>query len=843
MTEASKSPAFLLNLAAESITPIVAGCAAVCGPAATAARADKAIGYFGPRIVAGWTAALLVRSEEEEREAIAQLAGLLPTTARAEAVAALLRLAPDAGAEDRDTAANYLTAVPRSAQRLLVPAAAGGWRLPEVLPQLGQETLLSLLPVHVPPFPSGADLPSAHYRLDELLGTSAFGALYRTASASGLRQASRAIKFCLDAARAAMLPQQREVHERLRTLGNGSWSGRVARLFSYDHDARPPLFVYEFVPGDNLATLLRSEGKGLPAARVFELVRHIAGALAFLHGHGLVHAGLKATNIHHASDAIHLTDVGLAGNAAVPPPDPASIAERASRTLGSSSLLYRAPELRPGDRLDPGHDLYALGVIWYQLLVGDPAQGLSRDWAGQLAGPPCQTPRGQIELIQRCVSQPDGRPANAQELIGLMRPSVASRLNIAREVPSAPAAAAPLPGPSPLSLRPLGERIPANLPADRSEKAANGDTNLVQLQIERLKQQLADQIEQDAVDAARQTIAALLRLDPADRDALDTKAFLDEEHAKAVADSILETRRYTGHRNWVNCVAFSADGRRILSGSGGALTGGEFRDGEDRSIRLWEVESGREVRQFLGHTSMVTGVAFAPDSRRLVSASRGGTICVWDVETGRLFRRFEPKLHVVYSVAYSPDGRYVLSGSDDKTVRLWDAKMGNRVRRLDGHGKGVHCVVFSPEGRRALTGGFDGTVRLWDVATGRSLLCLEGHGQTVLSVVFAPDGRRAVSSGLDNTIRLWDLESGRQVRQFEGHTYQVNSVAVSPNGRRILSGSSDKTVRLWDIDKGQELGRFSGHTDNVMSVAFAPGGNYALSGSRDATMCLLELPA
>src|SRR5262249_44887352 len=153
-----------------------------------------------------------------------------------------------------------------------------------------------------------------------------------------------------------------------------------------------------------------------------------------------------------------------------------------------------------------------------------------------------------------CTGPLDGRPANAKELIGLMRPSVASRLNIARTASVAPAAAAPLPGPSPAPPRPLEERIPTTVPVDRSEKPADGEASPLQLQIERLKQLLADQIEQDAVDAARQTVAALLRLNPTDQDALGTRAFLDEEQAKVVADSIRETRRFTGHRNWVNCV-------------------------------------------------------------------------------------------------------------------------------------------------------------------------------------------------------------------------------------------------------------------------------------------------
>jgi len=92
----------------------------------------------------------------------------------------------------------------------------------------------------------------------------------------------------------------------------------------------------------------------------------------------------------------------------------------------------------------------------------------------------------------------------------------------------------------------------------------------------------------------------------------------------------------------------------------------------DKTIRLWEVTTGKELRRFEGHSSWVTSVAFSPDGRYILSGSKDKTLKLWEVSTGRELRRFEGHSDSVNSVAFSPDGRYILSGSSDSTIRLWE---------------------------------------------------------------------------------------------------------------------------------------------------------------------------
>jgi WD40 repeat protein/serine/threonine protein kinase len=289
-----------------------------------------------------------------------------------------------------------------------------------------------------------------------------------------------------------------------------------------------------------------------------------------------------------------------------------------------------------------------------------------------------------------------------------------------------------------------------------------------------------------------------------------------------------ELRQFTGHTYSLDSVAFSPDGRRLLTAD------------QSKVFRLWDVDRGTELRQFVGHTDAVRSVIFTKDGRRALSGSFDESIRLWDVETGKELHRFTGHTSGVFRIALSPDGRYVLSGSNDKTVRLWrlpdppPAEKVGEVRRFEGHTKGAWGVAFSPDGRHALSGDGDGTVRLWEVATGREVRRFSGHNGHVEGVAFSPDGRQALTTSYGGTVQLWDVETGKEIRVLRGHPDDAYRVAFSPDGRRALSGG-DETMRLWDLESANELRQFAGG----VGVAFSPDGRQALSGSNSKAMVRL----
>jgi WD40 repeat protein len=278
----------------------------------------------------------------------------------------------------------------------------------------------------------------------------------------------------------------------------------------------------------------------------------------------------------------------------------------------------------------------------------------------------------------------------------------------------------------------------------------------------------------------------------------------------------------------VAAVALSRDGTRALSGSG------------DKTLKLWDTDTGQCLQTFEGHTGSVESVALSRDGTRALSGSWDQTLKLWDTGTGRCIQTFEGHSKWVNSVTLSRDGTRALSGSQDNTLKLWDTSTGRCLQTFEGHTESVESVALSRDGTRALSGSQDNTLKLWDTGTGRCLQTFEGHTLGVRSVALSRDGTRALSGSHDNALKLWDTGTGRCLQTFEGHTESVESVALSRDGTRALSGSFDNTLKLWDTGTGQRLRAYEGHTGSVELVALSRDGTRALSGSRDTTLKLWD---
>ncbi|MHC5595673.1 MAG: WD40 domain-containing protein [Nostoc sp.] len=285
----------------------------------------------------------------------------------------------------------------------------------------------------------------------------------------------------------------------------------------------------------------------------------------------------------------------------------------------------------------------------------------------------------------------------------------------------------------------------------------------------------------------------------------------------------------TGHSSSVSSVGFSPDGKTLASGSG------------DKTIKLWDISTGKAIKTLTGHSSSVISVEFSPDGKTLASGSDDKTIKLWDVSTGKAIKTLTGHSNSVFSVGFSPDGKTLASGSGDKTIKLWDISTGKAIKTLTGHSNSVFSVGFSHDGQTLASGSEDKTIKLWDVSTGKAIKTLTGHSSSVISVGFSPDGKTLASGSGDSTIKLWDVSTGKAIKTLTGYSDFVRSVGFSPDGKTLASGSGDSTIKLWDVSTGKAIKTLTGHSDFVRSVGFSPDGKTLASGSSDKTIKLWDV--
>jgi WD40 repeat protein/DNA-binding XRE family transcriptional regulator len=314
----------------------------------------------------------------------------------------------------------------------------------------------------------------------------------------------------------------------------------------------------------------------------------------------------------------------------------------------------------------------------------------------------------------------------------------------------------------------------------------------------------------------------------------------------------------------VSTVAIFPDGMYVLTG------------GSDGIIRLWDVESGEEIRQFLGHTGPISGSIFSPDSKSILTSSADKTARLWNLTTGKELHKFTGHDDRLTGVVYAPDGKTILTTSLDGTTRLWDATTGQEIRNFTGyiaafspdgqymvtveesgvvrilniqteqeilqfthdHASGLNSIRFSPDGKLILTGSIDGTAALWDSLDGKSLQHYFGHSGSIVNVAFSPDGNYIFTASGDGTARLWNLQTGQELRRFTSPAY-ISSAAISPDGKYLLTGSNDGLARLWSVTARPELPSLA-TSSGFGAVAFSPDAKYILTGDFNGVASLWD---
>ncbi|MEH2047023.1 serine/threonine-protein kinase [Nostoc sp.] len=534
-----------------------------------------------------------------------------------------------------------------------------------------------------------------------------------------------------------------------------------------------PCMVMDYIEGEDLAQRLKRIGV-LSEAEAVLYIRQIGDALTLIHSKGLLHRDLKPRNIMIRIDKLEavLIDFGIAREF-VP-------------NMIQRHTVYRTPGFAPPEQYESEAprgeyiDIYALAATLYNLLTAVvPTSADDRRHNINLEPPQYFNPNISNRVNQAIMCGMDlestYRPQSVQEWLDLLGPDTGEDISKIS---------------STLVIKPRLQ-LPVPVVLDRQNwqcvLTLKGHSSMVHA---------------IAISPNGQFIAS------GSND--KTIKLWQVGNGKLVRQL---GRWSSSHSSMVHSVAFSPISSNLsYQGESGKSAGvadlnrGILASGSwDNTIKLWDVNTGKEIRTLTGHANWVNSVTFSPDGKFLASGSADCTIKLWQVNTGIEIQTFTGHSDPVSSVAYFPrtpvtnsqERQLVASGSGDNTIKLWHVNTGRNIYTLTGHSFFVNCIAFSKNGEIIASGSGDNTIKLWHVNTGKEIRTLIGHSDSVWSVAFSQDGQFLASGSWDNTIKLWHIHSGREISTLTGHSNYVRCVAFSPDGQTLVSGSDDDTIKIW----------------------------------------------
>ena len=240
--------------------------------------------------------------------------------------------------------------------------------------------------------------------------------------------------------------------------------------------------------------------------------------------------------------------------------------------------------------------------------------------------------------------------------------------------------------------------------------------------------------------------------------------------------------------NFYSGIAVSSDGKI-------------YAMGDEENVVVYNFENGRKIKTLKGHTKRIGDVAISPDNKTLVSVSGGDrTIRVWDVESGDLLTTLADNVGPTTHAAFTPDGKMFITGAigDDRTIKIWDAETFELLRISDQQPGYVNGLDVTADGKKVVAA-VRNFIKVWDVATVSELFTVKGPSLEINDIAISPDGNMVATANKEGTIMLFDINTGENLGTLQGHKGWVLSLAFSPDGKLLYSGAEDKLVKIWQL--------------------------------------------
>ena len=652
----------------------------------------------------------------------------------------------------------------------------------------------------------GLEVPQrVGWTLTRKLGEGTFGEVWLARSET--TKQTRVFKFCFDAERLRSFKREVTFFRLLRdVLGERD---DIAQLYDVRLNEPPFFLESEFASGGNLLDWATSKGgiEKVPLETRIDLVARVADAVAAAHSVGILHKDIKPSNIlvheQNGTPMPQLADFGIGLLTDKSQLQSHHITEagftllEGNESSRTGTRMYAPPESLAHRPFTIQGDIYALGVLLYQMVVGDLNRPLAEGWERDLEDEFLR------EDVAACV---DGDPAK--------------RLSSATE---------------------LARRL-----RGLSARAAKRETDRRAAETAARRKHLFRAL---AVFAAACLLIAIVSIVGYFRERALHRALADREDQleksehtaltrqleslMTAGDSLCQSQRYS-EATWTYTQAWDL-AESLKEPTIGALSGLLQARGSSAPSIIGRFPTSRPDES----PAPVARVRAAPSGDLIVAGDGGGHAFVMDLTRSRVVARL-PLKGWGYGIAFGEGGKACLVGSYDGELQAWDVGQWAHPRGAVQTNARIYGMASSPDGRTVACAGAEGSISFWDVATLKQIRRWDSQ-PGVLGVAFSPDGKLLAAGGKDGKLEVWDIAQGKVIQPFIGHTAEVVAVAFTPNEKKLLSGSYDKTVRVWEVASGTEVQRFAEHRGVVHDLAVSRDGRLAFSAGGDETVMGWEI--